>query len=369
VKERADERANVRYLVALELMGQNARLRAMILGELGILHDDVGNYRIALGYLLDRDKLPYADNAEGLDVLLSKAQALLHVGKDADAATAADQGLAMIARNPGLAKYRLLALDCAAVYSLAAGRYARALALYTEEIPLLDATPGDDGVRDRLVARVARAAAAVGAGEPARALADLDDVDARLGDPKIGAVLQWPHATADHVVRAYRLISAGLRASANRGLGRLDAEAAAIRTRRDILGEQLGESGREEKLRAQMLTEAQLALNASERHDTPSVQLWLARAVAHAEDLHARAKGAIDKAQLDVLWLAAQLTVSTHATLVPDLGRRIEAASIEMASRREPTFRPYERWFEIYWPLLAPSQPAPAAPVQPTATR
>jgi tetratricopeptide (TPR) repeat protein len=162
----------VHYLVALELVGDNARFRAMILGELGLMHTDVGNYRIALGYLLERDKLPYSDNAEGLDVLLSKAQALLHVGRDKDAAAAGDAALAMIARNPALAPYRLLALDWAAVDNLAAGRFARALALYDEEIPLLDASTRPlFADRNRMVARIARAAAAVGANAPARALA------------------------------------------------------------------------------------------------------------------------------------------------------------------------------------------------------
>src|SRR5262249_10846851 len=132
------EQANVNYLVALELVGDNPRYRAMILGELGLLHTDVGNYRIALGYLLQRDELPYADDAEGLDVLLSKAQALLHVGREADAAAAGDAALAMIVRNPKLAAHRLLALDWAALDNLAAQRFARALALYDEEIPILD---------------------------------------------------------------------------------------------------------------------------------------------------------------------------------------------------------------------------------------
>ena len=46
--------------------------------------------------------------------------------------------LAMIARNPALAHYQLLALDWAAVDNLAAGHFARALALYDQEIPLLE---------------------------------------------------------------------------------------------------------------------------------------------------------------------------------------------------------------------------------------
>jgi hypothetical protein len=353
------ERANLHYLVALELVGDNARFRAMILGELGLLHTDVGNYRIALGYLLERDKLPYNDNSEGLDVLLSKAQALLHVGRDSDAAAAGEAALAMIARNPGLAPYKLLALDWAAVDNLTAGHFARALALYDQEMPAIDASRTPLAERNRVVARVSRAAAAVGANEPARALADLDYVEKRLGDPKTVATLLWPHATAEHVARAYRLIASGLRANANRALGRLDAEAQAIGTRRAILEEELDETKRVEIEREVMLAEAQLALNASQRHDAAAVGDWLGRALARADDLRSRANGVSDKEQLDVLRLAAELTVSMGGALVADVPKRIDAASAELASRREPSLRSYERWLEIYGALMTPAVVAP----------
>lgn len=346
------ERANVHYLVALELVGDNARLRAMILGQLGLLHTDVGNYRIALGYLTERDKLPYSDNAEGLDVLLSKAQALLHVGRDADAAAAGDAALAMITRNPALSTYRLLALDWAAVDHLSAGHFARALALYDEEMPLVDASSEPLADRNRVVVRVSRAAAAVGANEPSRAIADLDYVEKRLRDPGTIAKLMWPHANADQVARAYRLITSGLRANANRELGRLDAEAQAIGARRAILEERLGEANRVELAREQMLAEAQLALNASQRHDAAAVGVWLGRALGRADDLRSRANGVSDREQLDVLWLAAELTLSMGGPLVPSLRKRLEAASAELAARREPSLRSYQRWFEIYGALV-----------------
>ena len=281
-------------------------------------------------------------------MLLSKAQALLHVGRDADAAAAGDAALAMIDRNRALLPYELLALDWAAIDNLTAGHFARALALYDQEIPLLDASHAALAERNRLVARLSRAASAVGASVPARALVDLDYVEGHLHDPKTVAMLQWPHASADHVTRAYRLISSGLRAKANRELGRLDAEAEAIRVRRAILDEELGETNRVEIAREEMLAESQLALNASKRHDAASTASWLGRALARADDLHSRASGVSDKQQLDVLWLAAELTVSMGAPLVADLSKRIAAASAEMAARREPSLRSYARWLRDF---------------------
>jgi hypothetical protein len=321
----------------------------------------VGNYRIALGFLLQRDKLPYADDAEGLDVLLSKSQALLHVGREADAAAAGEAALAMIARNPQLTRYLLLALDWSAVANLAIGNFTRALALYDQELPLVERSHEPLVPRRLLVLHVSRAAAAVGAKQPARALADLDYVDQRLADAKLVETLTWPHATAEHVARAYRLIANGLRANASRELGRFDAEAKALIARRAILEERLDETDRTEIAREQLLVETQLALNASQRHELAAAREWLGRALARADDLRKRANGVSDREQLDVLWLAAQLTLRFGQQLVSDLPKRIDAAAAELRKRREPSLSSYVRWFEIYGVLLAPSAAAPSA--------
>ena len=362
------EKANTHYLIALELVANNPRFRAMILGELGILHTEVGNYRIALGYLEDRDKLPYTDNSEGLAVHLAKARALMHVGRDADAATAADEAVAMIDRaSPGLAAYRVLALDRAAVYNLTAGKFERSLALYDAEVPMLEGATGPSADRNRLVVRFARAAAAVGAGQPQRALQDLDQAQRQLDDASRTAALKWPHASLDHVLRTYRLIAYGLRAQAYRELKQPDAEGQATTARQALLQDRLGGTHRAEDERATMLADAQLALNAGARRDRAAAASWLSRALAMADDLRARAHGAIDKDQLDVVWLAADLTIELGAPLVPDLSTRLESALGQIAARRDRTLRSYQRWFEIYLamalPIAGPSGPSPAGAI------
>lgn len=356
------ERADAHYLVALELVGDRPRFRAMILGELGLLHTDVGNYRIALGYLTARDQLPYVDDAEALDMLLSKSQALLHVGRDADAAAASDAALSLIARNPELARYRMLALDWAAVDNLSAGRFEQALALYDREVPLIGSTRESAARkrRHRVVMHLSRAAAAVGAHQPARALADLDEVERLLGGPEYMQALQWPRASTEHVARAYRLIASGLRANAERQRRQLAAENSALARRSAILDERLDEIDRIEIEREQILVEAQLAWNAGQRRDVAAVGRWLGRALWRCDDLRARTHETRDREQLDVLWLAARLSVSLATVLVDDLPQRIATASEDLAAQREPALRAYLRWFEIYQPLLR--RIAPKAP-------
>lgn len=348
----AAERANRHYMVALDLVRNNVRYKAMILGALGLLHTQVGNFHIALGYLDQRDKLPYVENGAGLAVSLARARALLHVGREAEAAQAADQALAMVDATPKQARFLPLALDRAALSNLAAGRFERALTLYDRELPAVAAGPRDaEGLRNQLVVRLARCAAALGAGQPQRALEDLDQVDRDLGTPAVRATLTWARATPEHVQRAYRIIAAGLRANAEARLGRLDAAARALEQRRALFLEQFDALDRDEDLRAATLAETRLAQNAVDREDPAQAARWLGQALEHADALMARTHAPVDASQLDVLGFAARLQVAGDVRLPFDVERRVEQARRVLVEQRDPSWRSYLAWFETYLAL------------------
>ena len=349
----AAERANRHYLTALDLVRNNVRYRARILGALGLLHTQVGNFHIALGYLDQRDKLPYVDSWSGLAVSLARARALLHVGREDESAQAADQALAMVDATPKLARFATLAVDRAALYNLAAGRFERALALYDRELPTVESGPSDaEGLRNRLVVRLARCAAALGAGQPQRALEDLDKVDRDLAAPAVQATLNWAHSTPQHVERSYRIIAAGLRANAETRLGNLDAAAQALEQRRALFLQQFAESDRDEDIRAVTLAELRLAENAVDRRDTARAARWLGKALEHADTLIDRTHAPVDAGQLDVLWFAAQLHAGN--TQVPfDVPKRLGQAQRSLIDQRDPSWRSYLAWFEIYLALGA----------------
>ncbi|MCY1020675.1 hypothetical protein [Pyxidicoccus sp. MSG2] len=352
------ERANRHYLVALDLVRNNVRYKAMLLGALGLLHTQVGNFHIALGYLEQRDKLPYVDNAAGLAVSLARARALLHVGREAEAAQAADHALAMVDATPNLAGFAPLTLDRAALYNLAAGRFDRALALYDRELPTVETGTRDaEGLRNRLVVRLARCAAALGAGHPQRALEDLDTVDRDLATPAVQATLNQAHATREHVQRSYRIIAAGLRANAQSKLGHLDAAAHALEQRRELFLEQFADSDRDEDLRAVMLAELRLAENAVDRRDTSRASHWLGQTMAHADTMLERTHAPVEVGQLDVLWFAAQLHLDGTTQLPFDVPARLGQAQRTLIDQRNPTWRSYRAWFEVY---LALSTDTPA---------
>jgi tetratricopeptide (TPR) repeat protein len=348
------ERANRHYLIALDLVRNNVRYKAMLLGALGLLHTQVGNFYIALGYLEQRDALPYVDNAAGLAVSLGRARALLHVGREKESADAADKALAMVEATPKLARFATLALDRAALYNLAAGRFERALALYDRELPLLEAAAADtEGTRNRLVVRLARCAAALGAGQPQRALADLDLVDRDLSTPAVQDSLRWLRATPEHVQRSYRIIAAGLRANAETRLGRLDAAARALEQRRALFLEQFDDTDRDEDIGAVTLAELRLAENAVDRQDPALAARWLGQAIEHADSLMERTHAPVYAGQLNVLWFAAQLHADGSTRLPFDVPGRLGQAHRSLLDQRDPSWRSRVAWFEVYLALGA----------------
>ncbi|MBZ4371510.1 hypothetical protein [Corallococcus sp. AS-1-6] len=360
----AAERANRHYLVALDLVRNNARYKAMILGALGLLHTQVGNHHIALGYLDERDKLPYADSAAGLSVALARARALLHVNREAEAAQAADKALATVEAAPKLARFIPLVTDRAALYNLAAGRFERALAIYDRALPGIEAGPRDEeGLRNRMVLRLARCGAALGADKPQRALEDLDQVDRDLATPAVQATLKQAHATPGFVQRAYRIIAAGLRANAETRLGRMDAAARALEQRRALFLEQFDELERDEDLRAVTLAELRLAENAVDRRDPARAARWLGKALEHADSMMARTHAPVDAGQLDVLWFAAQLQSEDGTRMPFDVPQRMEQARRTLLEQRDPAWRAYLAWFNIYR-ALGGTAPAPAREIR-----
>lgn len=350
------QRADTHYLVALELVQRNPRYRAMVLGRLGLLHTQVGNYRIALDFLKEREALPFSDDVSGLAHQLVKAQALLHLDRREDAARAAEEALKRCEKSPALDEYRVLVLDRAALYSLSAERFARALQLYDAELPLLERAPGSTGARNRLVVHLARAAAALGAGEPQRALADLDAFDAALGAPEMKAVLRWPHTPAEEVLRSYRMLAAGLRGQAHRSRGEAAAASRALAVRHELIKQRFEQTKLDEHLPILTLVEAQLAEAAVVQNDTSAAARWLREALAHADTAVRRTQVPLSTDQLALLWFASELRLSGNTALRVKLRERLRDAYEQVLKSNDPTWRSYARLLEIYVALTDSAQ-------------
>ncbi len=292
------------------------------------------------------------DDPVGLGLRLARVRALLHIDKEKEAAEAADAAVAMVERTPALASFRPLTLDRAALANLAAGRFARARALYDAVLPVVDAAGGAEARRNRVVLRLPRAAAHLGDRDPGRALADLDVVDRAIADPDVASSLAWPNATLEQALRTYRTIAAGLRANADTAVGRLPDAAAALERRRVAVVEQIAKSDRDEDRRVLVTTELHLADNAADRGDYGGAARWLGRALADADQVLDRTHATVSKQELDVLWFAAELGAFQHTPMPFDLPKRLTSAHDELGKRDDATFRSYQRWLEIYLPLV-----------------
>jgi hypothetical protein len=347
----AAERASSHYLTGLRLMKGTPRQTPMLLGQAGLLQLAVGNYRLALAQLDEREKYPYIDNGSGLAVQLARARALLHVGRETEAAETAEEALAMTQKAPKLAQYRLLALDRAALTSLAAGKHARALELYDVELPLLAG-------RNALVARLARAAAALGAAQASRALEDLAVVDNALGHADVVATLRLAHQTTEQTSRTYRQIAAGLRANAHQALGQLDLAERSLERQRALGAETFAETDRDDDLRALVLAESRLADLTAARGQRDLAARWAKQALEHADQLASRTGAPIGLEQADALWLGGSLGAQAGAHLPSALAGRLRKTVENMATAQDPLWRVYQRWFEVYLALdeLPPRQ-------------
>jgi Tol biopolymer transport system component len=346
----AAEAANAQYIVALQLAQYDPRYQATIQGALGMLHTRVGNYRIALDYIAQRERFPLGDDRNGLALRLAAARARLHVGEDDGSARAAEDALAMVERTPGLARYRMIALDRAALGNLACGHFARALALYDAELPLL--TGG--ARRNPFVVRLARAAAALGAELPERALSDLDVLEPQLDDDDaLIAALSPPHVSKALARRSYGTIVSGLRANANRSLGKLDAVARALERRRELYRKRYESSQREEDVRAVALVEARLAANALARGDRQSASRWIVHALTSSDTLAMRVATPVDDDSLHVLAFAAELATVHDVVLPSSLSARLRAGEERIRAEKSSAHRSYQRRFEIYQTLLS----------------
>ena len=91
--------ANTRYLLALDLSPRSPRHRAALLEQVGLLQERVGNYRIALDHLSERERLPFSDPEMELGHRLVRARCLFHSDDFKGAAKSAAAALVLLGRH------------------------------------------------------------------------------------------------------------------------------------------------------------------------------------------------------------------------------------------------------------------------------
>jgi WD40 repeat protein len=316
--------ANAHLMLALDLARESPRTRAAALDALGRVQSGVGNFAIALGWLEQRVKLPFADEKSRLSTCLALARARFHAGTGA--ATTADECVAQT--KDDLARFRPLALDRSALYHLTAGDYAVAVDRYAELAPLVSGG-------NKLSTEVGWAAASLGAGK-------LDDARAH-----VDAAAKLPGADP--------LVLDGLRAQTEYAAGRFDAAAAAMTRRRDGVAKLLKKTDLDEYRLELANAEAQLALYAYRRKAPADALPHLEAALKHWDGWSKNTNTPIEDTGLAILTAYAQLHVDGGVPLDRlrlDLPQRLRATYDVLSTLRNPLWETARRRFELYLSLL-----------------
>jgi hypothetical protein len=343
--------ANTHYLLALDLAREQPRARAPLLEGLGLLQSEVGNYGLALQQLDEREKLPYppGDEAAHLSLCAARARSLFHLGRDRDAATAADACVELA--KGALAPMLPLLVDRSALYHLAAHAPAEALARYQKLVPLVEST----GARNRLTARLGRAAAALGAGQAAAALDDLRVAQTLIDDP---ATPLQPPPDFRHTPSSlreprvdYQLLVDGLRAAAHQQLGQLDQATRAMTRRRDALARRVQASGVDEDRIELALAEAHLAEYAQARHDGREARARLEAALKQSDAYGEKTGTPVHETGLALLRGFVELQLFGGESIA-EMPERLEQSYARLCQARNPAWEEARARFELYLTLL-----------------
>jgi len=351
--------ANTHYLLALDLARDNPRYQASTLQGVAALQAEVGNPLLALGYLDEREKLPFIDASTEVAHRSAKARALYHGDRDAEAATEMEKAITLVEKSPALARFRPLLVDRAALYHLAAGAYLKACARYDEAVTAAEASR-EGSAYNRLSARLGRAGARIGAGQGAAALADLVAVEALLAGKETlvvprAATARGPGQDEVTLREDDTLIVHGLRAQALLLTGDLEGARASMSKRRDGLGARLDRRPVDEDRLALAQAEAQLALLAWKRKDVREARDRLEAALAAWDDYADKTGTEVDETGLALLRAYVELHLQGGlplAELRRDPRGRLETTFKRLSTRRNPAWEDTRRRFGLYLVLL-----------------
>ncbi|MEZ4363005.1 MAG: hypothetical protein R3B48_22630 [Kofleriaceae bacterium] len=357
--------ANAHDLLALDLARDNPRLRAAVLDALGRLQSSVGNYGLALGWLEQRGKLPFASPVAQLSHCLALARARYHTSEFAVAADESERCLALTsddaADGKALARFRPLALDRSALYQLAAGRAKLAAERYAELWPVVDrAAPAPaaraEAARNRLTTRLGQASAALALGRPEEALTFVAAAEALLAAgppaPRDGAFGR-ERPVEPVPAQSYQVLLWGLRAQSHALAGDTAAAERALTARRDGLAKRYRSAELDEDLLDLALCEAQLAKLTRARPAAALAHLKAAR--AHWRTWSENTGTPHEDTGLAILAAFADLHLTAGVPLAElgfDLAAELASSYTQLSELRNPAWEPMRDRLALYLTTL-----------------
>jgi tetratricopeptide (TPR) repeat protein len=362
--------AHSHYMLALDLAAGNVRFRAALLQQLGLLQASLGNHRIALQHLADRDRLPHVQPESELNLRMAMARSYFHVAMYPEAVAAAQQALALTESALGLARFRPLVLDRLALYNQAAGGHVRAFELYetllsmSEPEATTDAT-GDAPDRDsaelnRIKMHLGAVAAALGAERHAEALEHITTVEKLLASSKrLGAAraridIGRPATRFDRT--DYEILIAGLRAQAHRGLNDLPAATRAMERRLALLGRRHGQIETDDDLLEMARAAYHLGEYAFRAGDHERARRHFEDGLRRSARFNRNTGSGVNEVGLRLIQAYAELHIYGGAALSTyqlDLHKELRAAYEFICKHPSPGWDPERYLFSLYLTMLS----------------
>lgn len=358
--------AHSHYMLALDLAADNVRFRAALLQQLGLLQASLGNHRIALQHLADRDRLPHVQPEAELNLRMAMARSYFHVAMYPEAVAAAQQALALTESALGLGRFRPLVLDRLALYNQAAGGHVRAFELYETLLSMTapeaagDAPDKDSAELNRIKMHLGAVAAALGAGRHAEALEHITTVEKLIAASKSLAAeraridIGRPATRFDRT--DYEILVAGLRAQAHRGLSDLPAATKAMERRLALLARRHGQTETDDDLLEMARAAYHLGEYAFRAGDHERARRHFEDGLRRSARFNRNTGSGVNEVGLRLIQAYAEVHIYGGVALLTyqlDLQKELRAAYEFICKHPSPSWDPERYLFSLYLTMLA----------------
>ncbi|MCG8423415.1 MAG: hypothetical protein MJE77_36405 [Proteobacteria bacterium] len=354
--------AHRHFLLALDLARANFRFRAALHQQLGLLQASLGNHRLALKHFVERERLPHVRPEGELNLRMATARSYFHISRHADAVKQARRALELVDANPKLARYRPLVVDRLALYLQAAGEHKQALQRYRELIPIVDGADSSDigAPINRIKVRLGVAASALSAGQFTLAVQQIGELESLVSSagrlrpdrPEFGIVRD---NTALFGPRDYRILFAGMRAQAHRGMNNFPAAMKAMERRRELLASRFEQANTDEDLLELARVHYHLAEYSFKRGAGQKARQHVERGLAYSRDYNTRTGSGVNEVGLRLLQAYAELHIYGGIdlqTYALDLKEQLAVAYEFICKHPSPNWAADRFLFELYLTML-----------------
>ncbi len=360
--------ANSHYLLALDLARDNPRYQATLYLQLGLLQSSLGNHRIALEYLAERDRLPQVSPERELTLRLALARSLFQADSEKQAVEQVHKALALLDKQPSLGKYKPLVLDRAAFYELSAQNADKALTHYQALLALVDKASADDmgAPINRIKVRIGLVRALMDTKQYDKALEEIRAIEPMLKAGKLRP--EAKDGRSDKLLSArykpgaeeYAMWVAGLEARSNRAMEKYANASSAMQRRQKLYATRFDDQENKDDLLEVASASYDLGEYSYRQKNLQVALQHFEEGLTESDKYNELTGSEVNPVQLRLLQAYAELHLYGKLALTQyhqDLRGRLEKAYDFICKNPSPNWEKDRFLFELYLTMLDVSKP------------